>query len=277
MKKILVAINFSEQSSIVLKYALKLAQYLSAEIGVIYVLPQDKINRIKGKFTSDLKEANLKLALEKLDSFIASQYGKQYHAIPIDSYTRIGKASEEISEIAFSIKADLIIVGKHYQSSSSFFDDTADSLISNSPCPVMTVPDNEEFHPFKRIIYASDFLLEDCAAIIELQEWATIFKGEIICIHVSDNKEKLIKSKRKMTILRKLFPQENIKFRCFRANINKAIERYATITNADIQSTMHKDRNMFKLLFQTSVSKELSDHSSRPMIVFHQSMMSINK
>lgn len=273
MKKILVAINYSEQSLVVLKYAMKLAQYFGAELGVVYVLQEGEVKKIEGRYVQNLKEEHLRIAIEKLNLFVTRQYGKQYHSIPLDTYSRIGVASEEIADLAYCINADFIIVGKQYHSKFSIFDGTADALISISPCPVLIIPENGEFHSLKRIIYASDFLLEDCAAIFQLQEWITIFKGELICIHVSRDKKQLEIAKRKMAILTKLFPQENISFRCFIADVDKALKRYASITKADLLCTMHKNRNMFQSLFQSSVSKELSDYSKRPMAIFHQHMM----
>lgn len=275
MKKILVAINFSAESPAIFKYAMKLAQYFGAEVDIAYVLPELQIGKERGKFFDQARSEHLQMAKEKLEKYVHSQYGKQYYTISVTTHVTIGKVTEEIPELAIQLSSDLLLVGKHIQRKFSFFDDVANSFISSCPCPVMTIPENAKFHAIKRIIYASSFLLEDCAAIFELQEWLKIFKGELICIHVSKDDTQLPKAKRKMSILERLFPQEDITFRCFVSKEDMAIERYTSLHEGDLLCSLHKDQNMFEWLFQPSLSKSLSDNSPRPMVVFHQHMLSI--
>ncbi len=260
MKKIIVTINFSEQSPVIIKYAFKFAQYFSADLDFVYVLS-------KG---DDMKMDD---AEEKLSQYINSYYAKQYHSIIVNTYVGEGNVSKVISNFAKQLKSDLLLVGKHYQNKFSLFGDATDSLISNCPCPVMAIPADTPFHSFKRIIYSSTFLLEDCMAIFELQQWLKVFKGELICINVSKNEEGLKVASRKMTILERLFPQPNISFRCMVSDEDMAIERYANLNEGDVLCTMHKDRTMFQSLYSPSMSKELARHSNIPLIVFHQHML----
>jgi nucleotide-binding universal stress UspA family protein len=209
-----------------------------------------------------------------LHAYIQAHYGKQYHEILINTHVRVGNVSEELTELAMVLGSDLLLVGKHYQKRFSFFDDTANSLISTCPCPVMTIPENAQYSFIKRIIYASTFLLEDCDAIFQLKQWLKTFNGELICINVSKDKSQLVTAKRKMAILERLFPQEDITFRCFMSEKSLSIERYTSLNEGDLLCSMHKDRNMFQWLFQPSTSKALANKSPRPMIIFHQHMLS---
>ena len=274
MKKILVAINFSDQSAVIFRYAMKLAQHFLAEVDFAYIHTTAELVEENGRYYSESKSDYLKTAENRLDKFIESHYGKQYHEISINSHVRIGRVSEELPLLATILGSDLLISGKNLQRKFSFFEDTANSLISNCPCPVMTIPENSIYTSVKRIIYASTFLLEDCAAIFELQDWLKIYKGELECINISKDAAQLTKSKRKMAILEKLFPQSDISFRCFISDETMDIERYASFNEGDILCSLHKDRNMFQSLFHTSISKTLSGKSPRPMIVFHQHMLS---
>ena len=274
MKKILVAINFSEQSNVIFKYAMKLAQHFNATVGFAFVITETQLGEDKGINIDQLRSEYVEQSEEKFRKFIQAQYGKQYHKIAISTHIRIGKVSEELPDLALALDSDLLLVGKSYQRKFYFFEDTAGSLISTCSCPVMTIPEDTQYSTIKRIIYASAFLLEDCAAIFELQQWLNVFKGELICINVSKDETQLAKSKRKMAILERLFPQENISFKCFVSDEALAIERYTSLTAADILCSLHKDRSMFQWLFQSSLSKEMTYRSQKPMIVFHQHMLS---
>ena len=274
MKQLLVALNFSEQSLVIFKYAMKLAQHFGANVDFAYILPETQIGEEQGKYYNKVKDQHVEKAESRLHEYIQSHYGKQYHEILINTHVRVGGVSEELTELAMVLGSELLLVGKHYQTRFSFFDDTANSLISTCPCPVMTIPENSQYCSIKRIIYASTFLLEDCNAIFQLQQWLETFKGELICINVSKDKSQLVLAKRKMAILERLFPQEDITFRCFMSEKALSIERYTSLNEGDILCSMHKDRNMFQLLFQPSTSKALANKSPRPMIIFHQHMMS---
>ncbi|MDF1698385.1 MAG: universal stress protein [Saprospiraceae bacterium] len=273
MKRILVAVNFSDHSPGLIRYALKLAQYFKVELGFVHVISyksdgQQKVDKVDENKSGSIHEI--------LDKYISRIYAKQFHDIIVETYIRKGKPSKEIAELATSINADLVIVSKEYPHKITFFDDTADMLISLSPCPIMTIPSGTEFHRIERIIYASAFLLEDCAAILELQKWVEKFNGEIICIHAAEDKHALEKAKNKMEVLKRLFPQDNIIFRCFIADIRKGIDRYAQLSKADVLCTMHKNRNMLQSIFSPSKSKKLSDRANQPVVIFNQNLLSPN-
>ena len=270
MKRILVGINFSEQSAGLAKFAFKLAQYFGAEVHFAYIAHETQILRKPIKNMAEVHESKKADAKNKLSKFAKINYGKQYHAVTLMLHVDINNAPEGLSTIAKQIEADLLIIGKHTNNHVDFFDDTAGNVISRVTCPVMTIPDKPEFHFIKRIIYASEFLLEDCAAIFEIQNWLDIFKGELICLYVSKNDDHHRIALRKMAILEKLFTDPRIKFRCIIANEEKAIERYASLSQTDMLCTMHKNRTMFQWLFQSSKSKELTEKARRPMIVFNQ-------
>jgi nucleotide-binding universal stress UspA family protein len=43
MKQLLVALNFSEQSLVIFKYAMKLAQHFGANVDFAYIVPETQI------------------------------------------------------------------------------------------------------------------------------------------------------------------------------------------------------------------------------------------
>lgn len=59
MKRVLVAIHFSEQSLVVFKYAMKLAQYFGSTVDLAHVLPLSQISGESGKYFDQIRAERL--------------------------------------------------------------------------------------------------------------------------------------------------------------------------------------------------------------------------
>lgn len=55
MKRIFVAINFSEQLLVVFKYAMKLAQYFGSTVDFAHVFPMSQIGEEPGKYFNQIR------------------------------------------------------------------------------------------------------------------------------------------------------------------------------------------------------------------------------
>lgn len=273
MKNIVIGINFSEQSTTVLKFGLKLAQFHTSELTVVYVLNDKKLANIvvsKKENRADVLEV---FRLEKeaqLTSFIKEHRAKQFHSIPINIDVRFGNVHEELRKAAKEIMADLLMVGKFTKTGNLFFSDTSNKLISYASCPVFIVPEDVHFDGFDRIIYAADFILEDCESLFFLIPWLIVFQAELICIHICKNKEEEPRAKHLASILKKLFPQNSISFRTVIYDVEKGIDRYVELSKSDMIATLHRERNLWGGFFKKSISKTIANDVTVPMIIFKE-------
>lgn len=273
MQNILVGISLSEQSPTVLRFALKLAQYFECELTVAYVVQNPHLDSLYYKQKdNDRLEAIERFKLEKekqLLDFISKQHGKQ-HQTSINTIVHYGNPYEQIRKIAQDENIDLIVVGKLTKSGTALLENTATQLIEWTPCPLFIVPEDAEFQAFQRIVYASDLILEDCAAILKLKRWVEIFNAELICLHLYRKEEQKKEAQAKLNILRQLFPQENIHFRMQEADTQKGIERYSALTKSNLIATTHRTRTLWEGFFRKSITKAVAGRINVPMLVFQQ-------
>lgn len=86
MQTLLVGINYSDQSPLVLRYAFRVAQYLEAKLIVSYCLEYDirKVNNISfppGEDWRNVYEAFRLEEVQRLEAFVKEHQAKQFHTI----------------------------------------------------------------------------------------------------------------------------------------------------------------------------------------------------
>ena len=275
MKNILVGINFSSESAIVLNFAQRLAQYHGVDLVVVHVLDYKdsavmNLREDKHKANSQAMDEFSRQKLEQLEEFAWTHHTKQYHDVELKIIVNYGYPQETLRKIAHQQNCSLIVVGKLTKSKERFFADVPDQLIDWSPCPVFIVPEEAHFHAFQRMVYATNFILEDCASILYLKPWLAIFDAELICLHICKDQEDQRRAKRKMEILRQLFPQDNITFRTVISDVETGIDRYVNLTKSDLVATTHRNRNFWENIFDSSTSKAIARDVAVPMLIFQK-------
>lgn len=155
IKKILVPIDFSENSKSAVKYAHAMAQLFNAELIFIYVLepilyPPDfslgQITLPAGEIQEFDKRAHEEL--KKISDEEISQ------GVAVTTVVRSGKPFVEIIEAAKTYDVDLIIISSHGHSGveNILFGSTSEKVIRKAPCPVLTLRD-----PIKGFDYKTAF------------------------------------------------------------------------------------------------------------------------
>lgn len=275
MQTILVGINYSEQSPLVFQYALRICQFVGAHLIVAHYLDfdNDNVHKLVTEDGTDWREGREQVrveAIERLEAFINKHRAKQYQAVSVQTRVDYGNAHEELRRLAKEAEVDLLILGKFTATRRSLFEDTPDRVISWTHCPVLLIPENFEYHGINRIIYASDFQLEDCDALLFLLPWTEVFKAELVCLHICRDQTERPAAERKMDILRRLFPQPQLQFRIIEAEVERGIDRYVALSHSDLVATLHQHRSFWKDLLGISISKSIASDVAVPMIVFRQ-------
>lgn len=141
IKKILVPVDFSENSTKILKSAVFFANKCSATITVVYVL--QSFEDYEGFFIPHMPIAQfenemLENAKAKMTSFIAENLTSD---IPHETRVLSGDIAEELLNYAENNAIDLIVMGTHgYKGLEKIlFGSVAGKVVKNAPCPVMTI------------------------------------------------------------------------------------------------------------------------------------------
>lgn len=138
-------------------------------------------------------------------------------------------------------------------------------LMDRSPVPLLTIPEETEFRPVRKIVLGVDSEATDASAFQEVVELARKVKAELI--FVNTNKEISAPEETEA------FPLEieGIKSRGFVIpqgnSIPQALTQFCIDQQADILVMIHRKRLWYQRLFQTSVTKEELFEIKTPLLI----------
>ena len=180
--KILVPIDFYEQSMVALGQAVNLAKIKKSGIVLLSVIKEQSIMQTLFIFdTSDKLKVKLK---EKLDS-IALEYSKK-HGINVDTMVTKGKIYEQINEVAEMISAGLIVMGTNGSQgrSSKIIGSNAERVVRLSKCPVITIKGKDHRNGCENIILPIDLEKETKQKVTYALEYARYWNATIRVVSV---------------------------------------------------------------------------------------------
>ena len=187
--KILVPIDFYEQSMVALGQAVNLAKIKKSAIVLLSVIKEQSI--MQTLFTDDTSEELKVKVKEKLDS-IALEYSKK-HGIHVDTMVAKGKIYEQINEVAEMISADLIVMGTNGSQgrSSKIIGSNAERVVRLSKCPVITIKGKDHRNGCENIILPIDLEKETKQKVTYALEYARYWNATIrvVSVVLRDNQE----------------------------------------------------------------------------------------
>ena len=143
--RILVPIDFSEHSQKALRYALAFAHQFGAEVTLVHIVEQMVYPgdwMYPPLAVTDFATEKREEMISRLQSLDAGSGVKTQHIV------RIGRAWQEIIEIAQEMKSDMLILATHGYTGLKhvLLGSVAEKIIRHAPCPVLTVrPDERDF------------------------------------------------------------------------------------------------------------------------------------
>ena len=195
--KILVPIDFYEQSMVALGQAVNLAKIKKSAIVLLSVIKEQSI--MQTLFLDDTSDELKVKVKEKLDS-IALEYSKKY-GIHVDTMVSKGKIYEQINEVAEMISADLIVMGTNGSQgrSSKIIGSNAERVVRLSKCPVITIKGKDHRNGCENIILPIDLEKETKQKVTYALEYARYWNATIrvVSVVLRDNqavRTKLIKN-----------------------------------------------------------------------------------
>ncbi len=143
--KILVPVDFSEHSQKALRYALAFAAQFDAEVTLVHIVEQMVYSgdwMYPPLAAPDFATEKREEVLARMRSLDAGSGVKTKHVV------RLGRAWQEVVEIAREQKADLIILATHGYTGIKhvLLGSVAEKIVRLAPCPVLSVrPDERDF------------------------------------------------------------------------------------------------------------------------------------
>jgi nucleotide-binding universal stress UspA family protein len=140
LKKILVPIDFSENSRKALTYALRFAEQFGASITLLHV-----VEPIIYPADSGFVPVEMQTMAASMQTDAKTKLNAIKPPLTGEALVRTGSPFHEIATLAKKLDIDLIIIGTHGYTGLKhlFLGSTAERVVRYAPCPVLTVRQKE--------------------------------------------------------------------------------------------------------------------------------------
>ena len=271
MKKIIVPVDFSEQSKFAIKVAATLAKKHDAEILALHMLElnQAMITSSEG-FHPEQTVFLLKLAEKRFTEFLDRPCLEGIKVTPIIKHFKV---FSEVNEVAAQNGAELIIMGSHGTDGLKeiFVGSNAEKVVRNAEIPVLVV--KEELIDFKveRFVFACDFQEESLPAFQKAKQFAELLSAELELVYINIPGDDFLSHKDAYERINQFLSQANVGRQVEIYNdysVEKGILNYSETISADIIGIPTHGRKGLSHFFMGSIGEDVSNHSKIPVVTF---------
>ncbi len=272
MKNLLVPVDFSEYSRTAAVTGAWLARKTRANLHLLHVVytPPDW-NKIPVEKQQNYPEVEARMveAEIKLDKLAGSAMFKSCN---VQTHVYGGYPREQIVQFAHTYNMHLIVMGAHGagESQNLFVGSTAQQVIRNARCPVLSVKKNYKPGSVKQIAFASDF---DCAdiAVNQLKNIAAHIGAAIDLVLINTPMDFYDTPTAEKRLQSAVQQQQQVKFRTHIFNDlthEQGIINFSRYIKADWIAMMAHART-HKPYYHLGSTETVLFHSEVPVLSFH--------
>ncbi len=272
MVNILVPTDFSDLSKVAIKYALKMAKNLNANVTILHVIIRIQPTRASVRFKLQSLEREMdKYAKEDLEALKEEVVKWNKAGIPIQ--VKISKGSnfhDSVKAEAKKLRSGLIVMGTRGASGlkKMVIGTNTTAVIERSTIPVLAIPELATHAGFKKIVYATD-LKDIDGELKRLKPYLDIFKSSVHVVHVVDNESETDKAKDMISTAFQKFDPKKLKVEVLvNKDIGKALDAYVLDQKADLVCLFSQHHGFYDKLFNRSYTKQIAFQSKVPLLAF---------
>ena len=278
---ILVPIGFTNQSIVALKQAVTIARHTNSQL---YPLSVVEMPTAIQKIFSDYEEKQ-KLFKQKLRENLIELSQIYCEGIQnIEFFVKSGKIYDQITELADSVNANLIIMGTEgtpKEIKKKFIGSNANKVVRSASCPVITIKGKSISNNCNVIALPLDLNKETREKVTNAIQFARLFSSEIVAFSISyDNDDNSVKNKLNRTLsqVSEFIISKGIKCKTELVNISTSasfsgsIINYTKDINADLIMIMTKGEDNLDLNFLGSNARKLINMSDIPVMSIRPSI-----
>ncbi len=269
MKKIIVPIDFSPNACNALQYAINFANKIDAGIRITFI-KKDK-NYENQFLLKEFVSSGISKAEDFLKKIIANNQSLLKN--PFEYRVRHGNIAEEITNEAKYNDAEMIIMGTHGASGFQEFwmGSNAFRVVSSSPCPVITVPDNYKIKKIETIVLPIDMTVATREKVNFTAELAQKFQSKVLILGVTEgNYPRIVnKVKKYVSQVEKLLNSKKIandSFQLSGKNIADVIMDFSVGNKARLISIMTEQTPNIANAIMGTYAQQTVNHSSIPVL-----------
>jgi len=271
MKKIVVPIDFSEQSDYALKVAASLAKKHNAEILALHMLELNQaiVSSSEG-FHPEQTVFLIKMAEKRFKEFLNKAYLKGVSITPIIKHFKV---FSEVNEVAEKNGADMIVMGSHGTDGLKeiFVGSNAERVVRNADIPVLVIKNDHKDFKVERLLFACGFKEESQLAFKKAKNFADLLGAELKLVYINTPGDDFLSTndanERISVFLKKAGVGMEVEI-YNDYNIEKGILNYSGSINADAIGIPTHGRKGLSHFFMGSIGEDVANHSTIPVITF---------
>jgi nucleotide-binding universal stress UspA family protein len=273
IKRIAVAVDFSEYSEYALEVASKIAKLLDGELIVIHLLGMDKVHLPDSESVLVYdNELHLKLVKNKFKEFLKKPWLKN---VKLTHFTQNYKNFTELNAIAEDFICDLIVMGSHGNTGfkNTFVGSNTEKIVRTSRIPVLVIKNRVKDFKIERVVFASDFSRDYLPAFKKLLEWLRPFDAELQLLHVNTSENFMRRTEIEEKIFKFLLQAEIEDISLYDKvayydddSIEEGIFSFSYKYEADIITIPTHGRRGLAHFFIKSLGEDLMNHSETPVL-----------
>lgn len=273
--KILVPVDFSEQSLIALEQAAHLAKVFDAEITILKIVEEGSAIM---KLFSDKQVDEMKDKLEERLNEVAAETQKQ-EGVKVEAKLATGKVYDKIVEVAEELNVAFIVMGTSGGATGGirkkFIGSNALRVVRESSIPVITIKGKHHRRGCQNIILPLDLTKETKEKVVKSIEFAKRFGSTVRVVSVLLTNDEFIVNRltRQLDQARKYIEKEGvectaeiIKSSSGKESLSDVILDYAGKAKGDIIMIMTQQEEDFIEYFIGSSAQEIINHSEIPVM-----------
>ncbi|TCI91768.1 universal stress protein [Tenacibaculum sp. M341] len=273
MKRILVPIDFSEQSENALKTAAVFAKKFDFEIVIVHMLEFSQAI-ISGSAQSAQETVfYLKLTERRLNEFLDKSYLKDIKITPVIKHYKV---FSELNELSREENIDLIIMGSQGASGIKelFVGSNTQKVIRHSEVPILVIKDEPKLS-FENSIFACDFSEESISAFKRARFFANSINCKMKVVYVNTPTKSFKSSEEMRTTVKNFFEKAGTRADYIDDvayisdyTVEAGILNFAKKHKADIIAMATHGRKGFAHFFDGSITEDVANHSPLPVLSF---------
>ncbi|MFI5151628.1 MAG: universal stress protein [Bacteroidia bacterium] len=250
-KKILIAVEFDEQSLVALRQGLNFCQKIGAEVTLLHVIED---SGILGKYLNNTQYDTIRKDVEKQLEALLLDIGKEFKQVKTEKLVARGRVYEKILEVAEMLQAHFIIMGCNGKPKSKirFIGSNALQVVRSSKCPVISIKGKHHRTGCKNIVLPLDLTKETREKVGKTIEFARLYGSAVRVVSVIFTKDEFIVNRltRQLAQVKTYLEKSNIE--CT-AEIIKGIKGEESLAQCIVDYAEKVDGDLLLMMTQQEV------------------------
>lgn len=280
MKKILFTTDFSTNADKAFCLALNMAEKHQAELIMAHVFDVPNVYNYPLEFNpSEMKQGMINNWQRTLKEFF-DHYDTEVKA----SFVAVEHPSvvKGILSIVETHKPELLVVGTRGKNriKETLLGGTTKALLRSSPIPLMAIPETTHRKAFDKVLYASDFRVDDLLSIKKLVQLVKPYNSEIQILHIRVDSEykALEKFEWFKALIKEHIDYEKISFEILQSdNVFNTLLDHMSQDNFDLLVMLEKERSsLIDKLFYQDLVKKMEFQTKIPLLTYNEHFLLAN-